>query len=109
MKERRRFPRYESSLEVKYSTKGSASIEGYTVSKNISRVGICMPVSRIVNVGDMLNLKIDPNDKKGPVDALGKVVWAKNIARPSHLELDAGLEFTRLDSADAERLLQGAY
>ena len=109
MEERRRFPRYEAAFEVKYSTKGTAGIEGYTVSKNISRVGLRLPVSRIVKHGDTLNLAIDANDKRGHVPAVGKVVWVKSIARRAPLELDAGVEFTKLNPQDAERLLETVY
>ena len=109
IKERRRFPRYDSSFEVKYATKGKASLESYTVSKNISRVGICIPVTRIVKNGDLINLDIDPNDKKGPVPAVGKVVWTKEVDRPALLEVDAGVEFVKIDPAEVERLLETVY
>ena len=109
MKERRRFPRYDSALEVKYSTKGKAAIESYTVSKNISRVGIRIPVSRIVKSGDSINLDIAPNDNKGPVSCVGKVVWTKETARPAILEVDAGIEFVKTNPAEIERLLETVY
>ena len=109
MDERRRFPRYECAFEVKYGTPGKAAIEGYTASKNISRIGIRIPVSRIVKHGDTLNLAIDTNDKKGRVSATGKVRWIKNITRPSLLELDAGVEFTKIAPQDAEGLLETVY
>lgn len=109
MRERRRFPRYESVLEVRYSTKGIASIESHTVSQNISRVGIRIPVSRIIKKGDIINLDINPNDSKGPVSCVGKVVWTRKIERPAILEQDAGVEFMRLDPNEAERLLEAVY
>ena len=109
MKERRRFPRYDSSLEVKYTTKGKASLESYTVSKNISRIGICIPVSRIIKSGDVIKLDIDPNDNKCPVAVVGKVAWTKEAARPALLEVDAGVEFVKIDPAEVERLLKTAY
>ena len=109
MKERRRFPRYDSAFEVKYSTKGKASIESYTVSKNISRIGIRIPVSRIIKNGDIINLDIDPNDNKGPVAVVGKVAWIKEVDRPALLEVDAGVEFVKIDPAEVERLLKTVY
>ena len=106
MEERRRFPRYECAFEIKYSTQGNAVIECHTVSKNISRVGIRLPLSRIVKHGDTLNLTIDSNDKKGHVSATGKVVWVKDIMRRAPLELDAGVEFTKQSrSIDSEHNL----
>ena len=109
MEERRRFPRYDCAFEVKYSTQGNAEIEGHTVSNNISRGGIRVPISRIVKTGDTLKLDIDINHKRGRVLALGKVRWIRNIVRPSPLELDAGLELIHIAPQDAERLVETLY
>ena len=108
MEERRRFPRYDCAFEVRYSPQGDAK-ENYTVSKNVSRGGIRLPVSRIVKNGDTLKLDIDINQKRGRVFAIGKVRWLKEISRPSPLGLDAGLEFTKIDSLDVERLVETVY
>lgn len=109
MEERRRFPRYECAFEVKYSTQGNAAVESHTVSKNVSRVGIRIPVSRIVKTGDTLKLDIDTNGKRGHVSAVGKVKWVNKISRPAPLELDAGVEFLKIEPQDAERLLETVY
>jgi len=68
-----------------------------------------MPVSRIVKNGDIIDLDIKPPDNKAPVSAVGKVVWTRNITRPAFFELDAGVEFIKINSSDAERLLQSSY
>lgn len=109
MRERRRFPRYEAALEVKYSTQGSAAIEGHSVTRNISRVGMRLPVSRIVKSGDLIDIAIKPNGTETPISALGRVVWARKIERPAPLELDAGVEFVKINSDDVTRLLQTSY
>lgn len=109
MEDRRMFPRYDCAFEVRYSTQGNAEIEGHTVSNNISRGGIRFPISRIVKTGDTLKLDIDINHKRGRASAIGKVRWIKKIGRPSPLELDAGLEFIKIDPQDAERLVETVY
>lgn len=109
MEERRKFPRYESAFEVKYSPRGDTETDNYTVSKNISKGGIRLPVSRVVKNGDTINLDIDISQKKGGVSAIGKVRWVKEIGRPSPLGLEAGLEFTKIDPRDVERLLKTVY
>ncbi|MFA5147041.1 MAG: PilZ domain-containing protein [Candidatus Omnitrophota bacterium] len=109
MKERRRFPRYDHAIEVRYSTPGIAAIEGYTVSKNISRVGLRMPITRIVKEGDVINLDIEPKHKEGPVSATGKVVWTRPINRLARLEMDAGVEFIKIDHSRANRLFESVY
>lgn len=108
--ERRKFPRYESAFEVEYTTEGTAAIESYSISKNISRGGICIRVSRIVQTGDILKLNIDPKDDKGPVSAVGRVVWKKDTEKnPAVLETDAGIEFTEINPYEIERLLEKVY
>ena len=109
MRERRRYPRYDTALEVKYSTKGNASIESYTVSKNVSRIGLRLPLTRLIKEGDILDLDIKTDAKNAPVSALGKVVWTRTINRPAPLELDAGIEFVKINPIDAGRLVQPAY
>src|SRR3989338_2468746 len=105
MEERRMHQRYDSALEVKYSTPGSVGMEGYTISTNISRGGMRLPLSKFIRTGETIKLEIETNDRKAKVAAVGKVKWSKPISRPSPLQLDAGVEFIRIDSQDADRLL----
>lgn len=109
MQERRKFPRYESALEVKYATKGNAAIESYSVTNNISRLGVRMPMSRLIKHGEVLNLRISPTDAKEPVTAVGKVVWIRPIERQAPLQMDAGIKFLKIDPYATERLLQSSY
>jgi len=108
MRERRRFPRFDSAFEVKYSTLGDAGIEGYTVSRNVSRSGLLIPVARYIRGGDILRLDINIGDKKDRVSVLGKVRWIKELKRLAPLQLDAGVEFTNIDPQDAARLVPAA-
>ncbi len=109
MIERRRFPRYDCAFNVKYCTRGIAAIESTSTSSNISRMGIRLRVSRIIKIGDMLELDIDPADKKGSVTAIGRVVWTNSPNDVSRFEQDAGIEFKRVDPSEVERLLQPLY
>lgn len=113
MEERRKFPRSECEFEVEYSPKADGIIFSRSISKNISRGGICLPVlSRLVRIDDTIRLDIYPKDiKRRPVAALGKVVWTKETsAVAGHLLLDAeaGIEFTEINARDLERLLKEA-
>gem|GEM_PF-3004092 len=94
---------------MRYCTRGIASIESTSTSLNISRKGIRLHLSRIIKIGDILELDIDPADKKGPVSAIGRVVWTSGSSDVSEFEQDAGIEFKRMDPSEVERLLQSAY
>jgi len=105
MEERRRFPRYEHEIEVRYSTQGIASVEGYTVTKNISKVGARITVSRFVKKGDVLKMDLLLGSNSDPVSGFCRVVWTKNLTKPSAFQTDAGVEFTKFNSADVDKLL----
>lgn len=112
MEEKRRFPRLSLSLEVIYSPKGTGVIYSQSISKNISRGGICMPVlSRLVRAGDNIKLEIySKTSKKNPVSAKGRVVWTKETsalsARPASFDAEAGIEFTEIDASEIDALLK---
>jgi hypothetical protein len=106
MLEKRRFPRYDKEVEVRYSTGGIASVESTSLTKNISRSGIRMPVSRLLKKGDQLRLTLSaPSRDSSHIYATGRIAWTREAGQ---FELDAGLEFTKIDPRDSERLVMVA-
>lgn len=104
MKEKRKYPRFEFPLEVKYSCRKKAGEFSYTVSHNFSRGGICLPViSKLAKDGDILNLEIRSKDRD-IFNLSGKVKWARDRAKPALLERDVGIEFAKAKKADLDRL-----
>ena len=103
-KERRKFPRFDCSLKVDYSTLGIASIESQSIVKNISADGVCVPISKMVRKGTVIRLYIFDRDKEAPVPATGRVKWLDGT-KGSRFDLDAGIEFTNIKSYDVDRLL----
>lgn len=115
MENRRRFHRHNCALEVEYYPKGNNIIYSQSVSKNISKGGICLPVlSRLVRTGDQITLDIYANgDKRSPIMLKGEVVWIKETSLLSHsndsvLDAEAGIRFTDADDALVESLIQSA-
>ena len=110
MEEKRRFPRYNRSLEVEYSPKGRGVIYSHALSKNISKGGICIPVlSRLVRTGDSIKIDIYPGGKRIPISAKGEVVWTKETSVISGLQsfnTEAGIKFTEVDAAALDGILQ---
>jgi Tfp pilus assembly protein PilZ len=105
MIEKRRYTRYDSALEVRYASLSDVGVEGYTITRNVSRGGILVPVPKAVKDGEMLKFAIDANDRKDRIAAVGKVRWTKVLRRPAILGLDAGVEFTSISPQDAARLV----
>src|SRR4030042_4147134 len=107
MENRRRFPRFDSTFQVKYLPAGKNMPLGYTISNNISRGGLCMPTSSgIINKGDIVKLDMENKDGKSYIPATGKVKWLKKVAPSAPLEEEAGIEFTDINSASIEEFLK---
>ena len=103
MIEKRRYPRYDKKLELRYATLGLASVEASSVTKNVSKGGARLQVSRLIKKGDALKLEIMPSDRQSPpIAAMGRIVWTKE---GGGFEVDAGLRFTKISPSDAARLV----
>jgi len=109
MIDRRKSPRFDCALEVKYSTRSPCGIQGLTMSRNISRHGIRIIISRFIRKGDALDLDISPRGNGSSVRAVGRVVWAKPMERSLVPAFDAGIEFTRIDQTAINKLIQNVY
>lgn len=107
MENRRRFPRIDRTLQVKYYPPEKENKFSYTVTRDISRGGICMPaVSDIVRSGDVIRLDINGGDGGNRIMATGRVRWVKALARKALLDEDAGIEFVDIAPADIDRLVK---
>ena len=95
MKERRRWPRAERALEIRYFSAKDPSKANYTVSKDISNGGIRIPCSGLINDNDIIDLDLDLRHGRPAISAAARVAWTKKLKRPALLDLEAGLEFTR--------------
>lgn len=107
MEDKRRYPRLELELQVKHSSEKESPTLGYTISKNISRSGICIPTSsKSLRRGDIVSLDIKNNDDKSVVLTSGKIIWLRKNERPAILDSEAGIEFIDLTPEDADKLIK---
>jgi Tfp pilus assembly protein PilZ len=107
MEEKRKFPRFDSSFQIKYSPKDKASRCSYTISDNISKGGLCMPaLSRVINKDDTITLDINSGNRKKHILATGKVIWTRPINRVAVLDGKMGIEFTSVDSIEIDNLIK---
>jgi hypothetical protein len=82
-----------------------ATIESQTVASNISRIGIRIPISRIVHKGDIVRLDIYSDENAQPVCATGKVRWVEQNGYDYPFTVDAGIEFMAIDRGAVDDLL----
>lgn len=92
--EKRIFPRYTTSLRLKYK---SPDEEGVSWIKDISRGGARLYLSN-VDIGTILAVEISlPYDKK-PIFAQGEIVWTHGS--------DSGFSFGAVEQGDLKRIIE---
>ncbi len=109
MYDRRRFPRFDSAIQMKYGPEGNDKRFSYTIADDISKGGIRIPaLSGIVNKGDVVKLDIMPTYGKYHILATGKVKWIKPINRVAPLDEEVGIEFVSANPEEIERLIKAS-
>ena len=97
-REKRIYPRYETSLRIKY--KISSEKESISWIKDISRGGIRLFLNNPFKIGTSLKIEINlPYDIK-PIFAQGSIVWMKEK------DDDSGLRFDEVKQEDLSRIIQ---
>jgi len=106
MKEKRRFPRFEATCQIRYSPEGKSPVIGYSISNDMSVNGLGMPASSgVINKGDIVKISIENVKGASRIFATGKVKWIKPRSRVAPLDEEVGIEFTDIHSADIKDLL----
>jgi c-di-GMP-binding flagellar brake protein YcgR len=108
MSEKRKFMRFDVSVEVEYMVPGnSAPIEGISVTRNLSREGMQLTINTKLVPGTELEIKLRIPEDSAPVYAKGDVVWINKAEEKS--ETDAGIKFTQMSPFDRNRILDHVY
>ena len=101
-KERRKYVRLETSVEVKYTVIGKPGTVN-VFSKNISAGGLCLIVKEGLDVNTPLQLELRIPDLKDPIRALGRIVWQKSFEDAEgqpQVGFNTGIEFTGISDFD---------
>jgi len=95
-KERRIYPRYKTSLRMKYKTHAEQSMSWIS---DISRGGLRLFLpNKSFTIGTLLQIEIGLPNAIKPIFAQGNIVWMK--------EDEAGLSFSEVDQDDISRVIQ---
>lgn len=97
MKERRRYPRYDITLEVEYDFTNDVEIQSKTHTLNVSKVGIAVPLCKAIKPGKKLKLKLKLPHEGKEINATGRVVWRSPLDNGFASEENAGIEFLDMD------------
>ncbi len=104
--EGRRFVRLNALVDVVYK-KLSFLEEELSLTKNISKGGICLIAYEELKESDILDLEIYLPEDKIPINATGRVVWVKEFIIGSPIKgkrFDAGIEFMEIKEEDLNRI-----
>ncbi len=108
MKERRRFMRFNVTVEVEYIVPGNGTpIEGISITRDLSREGMQIAINNKLLPGTELEIKLKIPGSDAPIYAKGSIVWIRKAKEES--EAIAGVKITNVSSFDRNRILDHVY
>ena len=104
VEERRRFPRAESILPVKYKNlRNLGLMPAGSLSKDISEGGVRFKTSEFISLACRLVVEISlPADPK-PIKAISKVAWIRKVPAGDNYEI--GNHFLEITKEDKARIM----
>lgn len=104
MEERRKYMRLSINYKVNYSRlseNGEMIDEGEAQTEDISKSGVRLKISKFIDEGVILNLKIYNTFHEKPIDCSGRIVWMKKMTDNYFVY---GLDFTRIGWIESDKL-----
>ena len=100
MEERRKFPRLQTTLRVKYWPLASER----PVSADTKDIGggVRLVLGEAVKLGALLAVELTLPRAGAPMTFVGRVAWCAPAAEPGKFE--AGLQFVRIDTKDQQAI-----
>lgn len=105
--EKRKFVRLNTLVDVTYSKKPPSATKKISISKNISKGGICLVVYEELKESQILDLKIYLPEDKAPVSGVGRVAWVKEFIigdSSTGKRFDVGIEFIKMSEEDKNKI-----
>lgn len=105
-KERRRFRRFKSSVEVRYEIPTKSQIGRRSLSRDVGEGGIGLAVGEKLTRGTRLNLQIDIPGESKPILAKGEVLWVREVykGKEDRRSFYTGVKFIELSPYHRRRL-----
>ncbi len=106
MSERRQTIRINESFKITYKVISPPDGWGNSVSMNISKGGIALPIDHRLIPGVVLDLQIKLIENTNPIEATGEVVWIKENPSKNEAEFPylVGIKFINIDLRDRDRI-----
>ena len=107
-KERRKFMRIETDLEVEYRAKGPSMVSGQARVRDFCREGLRVLLPGPVGRGEHVDLTMKVPGDNVPIFATAQVAWSEESV-PDQSKVVAGLRFVSIKPLDLARLLDFIY
>ena len=108
--ERRKFPRIEKEIIVRYKILSTPEEQLDAKTKNISGGGVCLVTREKMNMETVVAMEIRFPQMNKPIVTTARVVWcseSKLGPNPAgHIRFDNGIEFTQISEADREQIIK---
>jgi len=106
LSERRKFKRFDVSLDVTFKTFKNAGGHFSGVTKNFSRSGLCFELPAVsLALNDAMELEIKLPDNNAFIPVAGNVAWKEQLKDKCLI----GIEFTEIDKEAKSQILDYAY
>jgi len=105
--ERRKFVRLNTLVDVVYNKVSPSQKVEVSLTKNISKGGICLIAYDELKVSDNLDLNIYLPEDKTPLHVIGRVAWVKDFVIcniPNGKRFDVGIEFITITEEDEKKI-----
>ena len=103
--EKRRFPRIETRIPVRYRKLGAAGTQGTgTLTRNMSEGGIRFRTREFISMACRLILELDIPMIPKPVKAISRVAWIRKAPKGDDYEI--GNQFLEISKQDKEVVSQ---
>lgn len=96
--EKRRFPRLDSNLPVRYRNLRTATVPIGSLTKDISEGGIRFKTTEFISLACRLVVEITLPTVQRPIKAISKVAWIKKLSTGESYEL--GNQFLEISKED---------
>ena len=105
-KDRRRYPRFELSLDAKYKILDYEQVFQFTRTKNISAEGVCFESTETLKPGIYVQLEVDLKDVNPPVSMVAEIRWVTEAKDAKDKKYINGVKIISMPGADEARFLK---
>ena len=96
--EKRRFPRIDSNLSLRYKNIKTATVPMGSLTKDISEGGVRFKTNEFISLACRLVVEITLPTMQRPIKAISKVAWIRKLSSGEQYEL--GNQFLEISKED---------